>query len=477
MKTKYDAIIIGSGVGGLVCGSYLVANGLKVLIVEQNAGPGGYCISFHRNGYRFDAAVHYLGGMQKGIMGTILRELGLFGSLRFNQLDIPIQLVYQNYNIAVHSDISKTIENLNKVFPLERKKIEKFFDYIYVHNFFLIYSKIKKLSFKALLDKFFDCNDLKNFFSALTLASIGLNSRKVSAVTAVALFRQYFSDFGYYPIGGAQSFTDTFVKKYREHGGEIVFSKRANEILTCNGEVCGVSVEDGDVYYSKNVISNIDDNKTSRILLKTKDADTVKKMTCSGSFFSLFLGINNKFSFPPKTSDFIYIFNKSRINGHSQNDIVGGLVNWMICCFPFINDDFLEKKVIEIFTIVPYVSRNFWGDYKKKYAKRVLNRLEKIFPGIISSIDCCEIATPRTYERYTDNFHGAAFGYSSTVNQIKATLSPYKTQIRGLYRAGHWSTTGTGQGGVASVALSGRSVAQLITESFNVKWPYKLLNL
>ena len=52
----YDAIIIGAGISGLVCGCYLAKAGMKVLIAEQHDKPGGYCTSFKREGFTFDAA-------------------------------------------------------------------------------------------------------------------------------------------------------------------------------------------------------------------------------------------------------------------------------------------------------------------------------------------------------------------------------------------------------------------------------------
>ena len=38
---KYDVIIIGSGIGGLCCGSILALAGKKVLIAEAHSQPGG----------------------------------------------------------------------------------------------------------------------------------------------------------------------------------------------------------------------------------------------------------------------------------------------------------------------------------------------------------------------------------------------------------------------------------------------------
>src|SRR5437763_3791119 len=53
---SYDAIIIGAGVGGLICANLLTRAGLKVLLIEQHYMVGGYCSTFRRAGYTFDAA-------------------------------------------------------------------------------------------------------------------------------------------------------------------------------------------------------------------------------------------------------------------------------------------------------------------------------------------------------------------------------------------------------------------------------------
>src|SRR5689334_19317952 len=88
MSDKYDVIIIGAGIGGLVCGCYLAKAGLKVLIIEKNANPGGYCNSFEVKGYKFDGCVHSLGNLsQDGKFYQILNELGVYTRLELERYD------------------------------------------------------------------------------------------------------------------------------------------------------------------------------------------------------------------------------------------------------------------------------------------------------------------------------------------------------------------------------------------------------
>ena len=51
LESSYDVVIIGSGLGGLCCGSILSLSGLKVLVCEKHSKPGGVAHSFSKNGY------------------------------------------------------------------------------------------------------------------------------------------------------------------------------------------------------------------------------------------------------------------------------------------------------------------------------------------------------------------------------------------------------------------------------------------
>ncbi len=129
-KDIYDVVIIGAGIGGLVCGCYLARAGMKVLIIEQHDKPGGYCSSFKRRGFLFDAAAHSFGSYREGgNFRNILTELGMNARLnirRFNPSDIVIS---PDHKITFWNDIEKTKTDLLTSFPEETTAIKNFFDY------------------------------------------------------------------------------------------------------------------------------------------------------------------------------------------------------------------------------------------------------------------------------------------------------------------------------------------------------------
>ena len=75
---RFDVIVVGAGIGGLICGALLSKRGYKVLILEQHYQIGGYCSSFSRRGFIFNTGVENISGLwDKGPATYLLRELGL----------------------------------------------------------------------------------------------------------------------------------------------------------------------------------------------------------------------------------------------------------------------------------------------------------------------------------------------------------------------------------------------------------------
>jgi phytoene dehydrogenase-like protein len=62
----FDAVVIGSGIGGLACACALTRTGHKVLVLEQHFVAGGLTQTFSRGQFTWDVGVHYLGEMKEG---------------------------------------------------------------------------------------------------------------------------------------------------------------------------------------------------------------------------------------------------------------------------------------------------------------------------------------------------------------------------------------------------------------------------
>src|SRR5437763_884380 len=137
-ESSYDAVVIGAGVGGLVCANLLARSGARVLLVEQHYMVGGYCSTFRRAGYTFDAATHFypLLGNPATITGGLLRELGLTnGWVKMDPVDhfhFP-----DGSSFRVPADFDAYIAKLKSDFPAEARSLDDFFSVVrevYMHG-------------------------------------------------------------------------------------------------------------------------------------------------------------------------------------------------------------------------------------------------------------------------------------------------------------------------------------------------------
>jgi phytoene desaturase len=472
----YDAVVIGAGIGGLACGATLAKGGKRVKVIEQHTSPGGYCVSFDRKGFKFSAGVLRINGCEPGgIIYELLSTLGLQNEVEFYRLDPLMRVVFPGESFAFpFKDMPLYIAKLLEKFPEEKRGITQLLDTmkaLFTEKLSSPGPALKKYrdkTFKELLDEYITNEKLKSFISFLSLTDAAVSPSRGSAVFCSRLIMAHFTEGGFWPKGGPQALADAIAKGLQSFGGELEFRTKATKIIIKDGKAVGVETEDGRRIQASYIISNAAARQSYFDLvgedkLEPDFVAKLKQMEVGPSIFEVYLGVD----LDPRTvgiTDFeLDVFETFDLD-KGFDIICGGELppfpSPLVVATPTLLDPSIapeNKHIVTLLTYAPYhLKGKNWKKEKARVTEELINRAEKVIPGLSQHIIVKDSATPLTMERYTLNTDGSIVGWANTPGGFW-DKPPRESPIANLYLTGHWTRPG---GGVSSVLLSGMKVAQ-----------------
>ena len=490
--TDYDVIVIGSGIGGLVTATQLAAKGAKVLVLERYIIPGGSAGYFERQGYRFDVGASMIFGFGKrGTTNLLTRALEAV-NVSLETIPDPVQIHYHlpnNLELKVHRDYEKFLRELKALFPQEAEGIRRFYDECW--KVFNCLNRIELLSleeFRYLMRVFFQhplaCLGLVKYLplNAGDVARRYIKDQELlkfidmecycwsvvpASHTPMINAGMVFSDRHYgginYPLGGVGQIAQKLVEGLEKAGGEIQYRARVRRILLEGGKAVGVELATGKQYRAKRIVSNATRWDTFEKLIPPQKMPVAekrwqKRYQKSPSFLSLHIGVEAKVLSPDTECHHILLEDWQNMEAEQGTIFVS---------IPTLLDPELAPEGHHIIHTFTPSSMDYWQglspqQYKSKKeaaAGGLMERLEKIFPGLHKGLDYMEVGTPRTHRR----FLGRDDGTYGPIPQVKLpgllTMPFNRTTIAGLYCVG--DSTFPGQG-LNAVAFSGFSCAHRI---------------
>jgi len=494
---KYDAIIIGSGMGGLATGLHLQNNNpnLKTLILEQHSIPGGSVNGFKRKGYYFDSGAEGIIFCGKGqIFRNNLENLGVLQD--FISIDPVEVLKFSDKTVVMHNGIEKFIEELIQNFPNEEEEILKYFQIVkrMSKEFFSLslntmepsFRDLLKIAFtrptlrryglktfQQLLDKFITNPELRKVLAVYCLW-LGVQPDKISAAIAAIVFNSPFIDGNFYPKGGMLAFSKKMADVYKSTGGTIRYKSKVEKIIVKKRRAIGVKLKNGESIYSKWIISNADLKKTifdfvGKEFFTKAYQKIVSKIKQSVTGFAVFLGLDKQLD--DYHSHFAYNVDAEKYldrltKGSCEPEEV--LIRIPQNIDPSLRND--EGASVVLLALTPHNCNNNWGidndgkrsekylQMKEKFADKLIKLAEKVIPDLSKRIKVKEIATPLTFERYIQSTEGSWYG-----PQTGQKLPSFKTPLKRLLLAGG----NVGGAGVPTSFLSGLVTAKHIIKKIN----------
>ncbi|MBU0634275.1 MAG: NAD(P)/FAD-dependent oxidoreductase [Patescibacteria group bacterium] len=473
-KYDYDVIIIGAGISGLVCGCYLAKAGLKTLIVEKNAKPGGYCTSFKQNGLLFDSCVYSLSNLSKGgRLRKILAEIGVLKNLDFIKFDKPDIVITKSRKIFLYNDVKRTISHLADNFPHEREGIKKLFSFITTTPVISL-TKFRKLTFGQLLNSYFADRELKTILSIILLGYTGLPSSGISSVAACLLYKDFIFDGGYYVRGGMQKLSDVLTDKFKFFGGEIFYSHRATSIKIKDNIMEALEVNGKKLLFSKNIVAACDRYQILSELISDRkiveeELTKMESADISLSGFLVYLGVDKKLDQFSELKSHVWIIDSNKDDMEIYKNLISGKYNYVGLSSSSIKNSTDNNSCggdsLFLFSNSCFFDKEFWGDKnKERISDRLIELAKILIPDLDKHIKFKVIATPLSLYKWTQNHKGAAYGWADTVEQFASPNFSEQIKIKNIYFTGHWLNRSSG---VAVVADSGCNTAKRIVRNIN----------
>ncbi|HEX7182241.1 MAG TPA: NAD(P)/FAD-dependent oxidoreductase [Thermoanaerobaculia bacterium] len=484
---SYDAVVIGSGVGGLIAGNLLARAGLRVLLVEQHYMVGGYCSTFRRGGYTFDAATHFypLLGSPETLTGRLLVELGV--TTGWVKMD-PVDTFHfpDGSRFAVPADLDVYLERLKAGFPEEAAALDSFF--AAVRECYLLgllhyfrgrpLEQLERLApyialtVRDALDRWFRDPKLKLLLTA-DCPHWGSPPGRTSFVFDSMLRLSYFLG-NYYPKGSSQAFADELARCFEERGGHLMTSTVAHRIRIESGRAAGVEIETlrGSLPHCGQrlrvsagvVVSNADLLLTLEELvgpehLAPGTIESLRGLRLTFPCWLTHIGLEGVPDDVLEEAQGYYWddWDMDRVGRDALRFKIFAPTLYDPCVAPPGRQIVIVQKVMEI----DYDTIGDWVEHKRQVEGFIFTNLERVIPGITERIVVSSSASARTSWRFTLNQRGAMLGWEMSPEQLGQGRPELVSPVPNLFLVGHWTRPG---GGITPVIVSAQQVARTILD-------------
>jgi all-trans-retinol 13,14-reductase len=521
LSEHWDAIVIGSGIGGLTAAVLLARHaGKRVLVLERHYEAGGFTHTFRRPGYDWDVGLHYIGQMQHDSSIRRAFDHVTGGQVQWQPMpDVYDRLLIDGRAFYLTAGLDNFRDGIKQCFPAEAAAIGKYIAAIQSSNrasnlYYaekaipgpaaaiaggLMRAPYLRWARRTTLEVLENLTSNRELIGVLAgqWGDYGLPPAQSSFAIHATIAEHYFAG-GSYPIGGAATIAASMAPQIERHGGAVVTSAEVADILLEGTRAVGVRMTDGREFRSSLVFSDAGAGNTFDRLLPSDLAaldslrSQLRTLRPSTAHISLYVGLDqsdaalglqgtNLWVYPSYDHD-ANVARFARDLPHDPDALFPGTY----ISFPSAKDpDFQNRHpghaTIEAIAMVPYAAFSAWADtrwkrrpedyeaLKQTLAARLRVEIERQVPSVINHIACAELSTPVTTRHFMNASHGEIYGFAATPERYLCRDLGARTPIRGLYLTGQDAAglgiVGALFGGVISASAAlGRNLVSTVTK-------------
>ena len=452
--SKYDIIIIGSGLGGLECGAILSKEGYNVCVLEKNELFGGCFQTYRRKGHLLDTGIHYIGSLDEGqVMNQFFRYVGIMDHLKVRKLDENAfdKIFYKNRVYDYAMGYERFTDTLCQSFPHEKENLRQYTTLLKEVGNLISVDNLKKgiistegmkffnTSAAGMIDKITTNPDLQSVLAGSALLYGGL--REHSNFYEHAMINNSYIQGAYRFIDGSMQVASEMINVIRTHGGTVLNNSEVTRIIVENNQVAGVEINHAERIESKYIISNVHPKQTLTLLDKTrciKNAyiSRINSLENTYGIFTLYLIMKEK-SYPYLNQN-LYL--------HGDNDVwydkkvnMGYTTNCMISTQASSRNSDYADVIDELSAWQDTLPEQRGEDYKAFKMEKARQLLEFIKSHGIDFTDHIETmytTTPLSYRDFTGTCDGSAYGIIKDYKCPQIGFVSTRTKLGNLFLTG-----------------------------------------
>ena len=512
MSRNFDAIVIGSGLGGLTAGALYARAGYRVLVLERNLNFGGAATVYQHGALSIEASLHETTDPHNihDPNHSVFQALGILDDIEFvpvgNFFEVRSHLLKKPFVLPHGLDAARAA--LQERFPSQAKNLRKFFNRLekinratglfgQQHSWlwwllhaatlpFILWPVLRDMK-KSLADVFqqlFANDEAIKIALAANLSYYADDPEQMWWLFYASAQGGFLSGGGHYIRGGSQALSDRLVKVIEEEGGIAECGRQVTRIiLDEQGRATGVEHENANGGELQTDIAPVlFGNAAPHVLaeaLPTEARDNFMQAYAdeplSLSLFSISLGL----ALPPSEfgvsiySTFIVPDWMTSMEDYRNNaDLLSGSPAERLPLLAIVDysrvDSSLNTQAPYLMSVAGLDRLSNWQELSKEeyHHKRdqwlevIIQRLDEEYPGLANAITQKEMATALTMHQYLNTPAGAIYGFAPRPPQhfpFKGPPHTPKTSIAGLWLASSYA----GGGGFTGAMMSGASAAHM----------------
>jgi all-trans-retinol 13,14-reductase len=447
-----NALIIGSGVGGLSTAIILAQLGFQTTVIEKNPLPGGLMRGYTRRGMDCSVGVHYLGALADGqVLRRLFDFLGVSAGIpveRMGAAGIIDKYIFEEFTFDLPEGFDAYEENLRRAFPDEHRQISMLMNIIRQHG-----EKIHTLDF--LFARQNDVSMLeytKPFGEILTELKCSPGLRAVLGIPCcwigvplescpvfyhnMVLATYLFSSWRLKCTSARMA--NAFVERLKSLGGQIIPADGVEKIFVNNRIVEGVQLKSGSVLKSPVVIGSVHPKVVLNLLpdgaAKPSYRRLVSKIVDTDGMFCAHVSVD-------ASSRAAIPYNIFKMHTAKNGSILD------LKYYQLRESERDGKNLLTILTSGEYERWQKWehthtgrrgADYvreKENRAWRLIHEAEEIL-GALPGAKLLDAYTPLTTRDWVNSPQGSAYGVLRSSGQLLETSILNRTSVKGLFLSG-----------------------------------------